>query len=256
MNYRNLVIGILIFFSPFLSNLGLIANAQYDEFGGYDYYYEDSYDYQDIYYDYSYDYYDYDHDYYIADTYVAYDTYNYPYYTYPSLSYPSVGSYPVAPYTNYNYPPIPTPGVNNYPVVPYTDYVYPPVPTPGVNDYPVASYGNYSYPPVPYPAVTNYPISFGGYQNITTPQALAATSETVAHAQSVSEVPTGPDGMLPWIFIGGLALSILAYLIFLGFRLKMTFKIFGNGSNTTILERRLEEIRNSELKPDTNDFQF
>lgn len=239
MNYRNLVIGILIFFGFFLSNSGLVAYAQYDEFGSYDY---------------SYDYYDYDHDYYVVDTYATYGTYGYPHYTYPSLIYPNVGSYPVAPYTNYNYPPIPTPGVNNYSVAPHTDYVYPSVPIPGVNDYPAASYGNYNYPSLPYPAVANYPISFGGYQDLTTPSALAATSETVAHAQSVSEVPTGPYGMLPWVFLGSLVLSTVVYLIMFKLRFNLPLK-FSDNYNGAVLEKRLKTIRNRELTPDTNDFQ-
>ncbi|MDP3004168.1 MAG: hypothetical protein Q8N43_01530, partial [Candidatus Azambacteria bacterium] len=112
---------------------------------------------------------------------------------------------------------------------------------PGTSTYPPTSYGSYNYPSISYPGGYNY-LSFGGYPSTT---AYAATVYQPAN------IPTGPEGTLPWILFGGLMLSTVIYLALFKIRFREQLALTGVGYGA-LLERKLKKIRNEELKPDTD----
>ena len=151
-------------------------------------------------------------------------------------------------YDDYSYPSGLAPQIPIYPATQYTDYSYPSGLAPQIPIYPATSYGNYNYPLPSIPSIPSFAVS----------PALAASalaSETTAHAQSVSSIPTGSSNMLPIILLGGFVLSFAVYLTLFMLRSKLRFKFSGDYSGA-VLEKRLEEIRSRELTPDTDDIQL
>ena len=215
VNNRKILI-IFLFFILFFGGSESVIYAQYDDYGGYDCYC------------YEYDYYD--------------D------YSYPSGLAPQIPIYPATQYTDYSYPSGLAPQIPIYPATQYTDYSYPSGLAPQIPIYPATSYGNYNYPLPSIPSIPSFAVS----------PALAASalaSETTAHAQSVSSIPTGSSNMLPIILLGGFVLSFAVYLTLFMLRSKLRFKFSGDYSGA-VLEKRLEEIRSRELTPDTDDIQL
>ena len=230
---KNISIAIVIAsFALFLNSFTLVAYAQYEgDAGGYYYDYPSAFDAG------SYSYPS------IGDA----GAYDYPSafdagsYSYPSISYPGTYDYPVATYGDYTYPSLTYPGTNTYTPTTYGTYSYPQISYPGTSTYPPTSYGNYTYPSLSYPGGYNY-LSFGGYPSTT---AYAATVNQSAN------IPTGPEGALPWILFGGLMLSTVIYLALFKIRFREQLALTGVDYGA-LLERKLKKIRSEELKSDTD----
>ena len=254
-NNKNILIitTAMAFFALFLNSFTLVAYAQYEgDAGGYYYDYPSAFDAG------SYSYpsigdagaYDYpsafDSGSYSYPSISYPGTYDYPVatygdYTYPSLTYPGTYDYPVATYGDYTYPSLTYPGTNTYTPTTYGTYSYPQISYPGTSTYPPTSYGNYTYPSLSYPGGYNY-LSFGGYPSTT---AYAATVNQPAN------IPTGPEGALPWILFGGLMLSTVIYLALFKIRFREQLALTGVDYGA-LLERKLKKIRSEELKSDTD----
>jgi len=78
----------------------------------------------------------------------------------------------------------------------------------------------------------------------------SAPTAEAATIQPIANVSTGPEHVWLWTLLGGLALSSLVYSALFMIRFKNQLAFTGVDANT-LLELKIAEIRNEELKPDT-----
>jgi len=109
--------------------------------------------------------------------------------------------------------------------------------------------GSYSYPSTYYSSVPGYSTSVGSYIYPAYAYSSAPTAEA-ATIQPIANVSTGPEHVWLWTLLGGLALSSLVYSALFMIRFKNQLAFTGVDANT-LLELKIAEIRNEELKPDT-----
>ncbi|MFH1393171.1 MAG: hypothetical protein ABIG73_02225, partial [Patescibacteria group bacterium] len=104
--------------------------------------------------------------------------------------------------------------------------------------YPTSSYtyptSSYTYPTSSYTYPTSsYTYSTIGYN-------YPSTSYPTTYAETIANVSTGPEGALPLILFGGLALSAVIYFV--------SFKIRFRKQN--------REIKQKEIMPDTDIYEY
>ena len=153
-----------------------------------------------------------------------------------SYSYPSTYYYGIPGYSTYI-------GEYTYPSTYYSN-----VPTYST------SIGGYTYPSTYYSSVPTYSTSVGNYiypayAYSSAPTAEAATFiQPIVHAASAS---TGPEHAWLWTLLGGLMLSAVIYSVLFMVRFRKQFAFTGGAGANNLLELKIAEIRNKELKPDT-----
>ena len=153
-----------------------------------------------------------------------------------SYSYPSTYYYGIPGYSTYI-------GEYTYPSTYYSN-----VPTYST------SIGGYDFPTTYYSNVPTYSTSVGNYiypayAYSSAPTAEAATFiQPIVHAASAS---TGPEHAWLWTLLGGLMLSAVIYSVLFMVRFRKQFAFTGGAGANNLLELKIAEIRNKELKPDT-----
>ena len=224
-NKKLIAVAALVFFVLFLNIFGSVAYAQdYSNVGSYDTYSNIG----------------------------SYDSYG----NIGSYSYPSTYYYGIPGYSTYI-------GEYTYPSTYYSN-----VPTYSTSiggyDFPTTYYSNvptystsiggYTYPSTYYSSVPTYSTSVGNYiypayAYSSAPTAEAATFiQPIVHAASAS---TGPEHAWLWTLLGGLMLSAVIYSVLFMVRFRKQFAFTGGAGANNLLELKIAEIRNKELKPDT-----
>ena len=121
------------------------------------------------------------------------------------------------------------------------------------------SIGGYTYPSTPYSTPTAYATSVGSYDyypflSYSYPSTYSYLSSVptaeAATIQPIANVSTGPEHVWLWTLLGGLMLSTTIYSALFIVRFRNQFAFTGVDANA-LLELKIAEIRNEELKPDT-----